>query len=355
MPDSGSVTEERLPAAFEEVLAAYERHLTVQRDLSAHTVRAYRTDLMGLLVHLNRLGIDNLGDVDLRALRSWLAKQQTLGQARTTLQRRAAAIRVFFAWAVESGRIPASPAAALKSPKTVRALPPTLERADAAQMLDQAIAAAQESGGPVAARDVAILELLYATGIRVSELCGLDLGDLDRDRRVVRVFGKGRKERSVPVGNPAVRAVDAWVAQGRGRLATRESGQALFVGERGPAARSTRRPPDRPPGPAARRRGTRSRAARPAARHGHPSARRWGRSAQRAGDARPRLARDHPDLYPRHQRAAAHGIRAGASAGLTVGAPFALRLRARVRQNQDMGFTILPFSQTIRWRWHPVE
>ena len=227
------MTDERLPAAFEEVLATYERHLTLQRDLSAHTVRAYRTDLMGLLVHLNRLGLDNLGDVDLRALRSWLAKQQALGQARTTLQRRAAAIRMFFAWAVESGRIAASPAAALKSPKTVRALPPTLERADAAQMLDQAIAAAQESGGPVAARDVAILELLYATGIRVSELCGLDLGDLDRDRRVVRVFGKGRKERSVPVGNPAVRAVDAWVVQGRGRLATRESGQALFVGERG--------------------------------------------------------------------------------------------------------------------------
>ena len=86
---------------------------------------------------------------------------------------------------------------------------------------------------PGGARDVAILELLYATGIRVSELCGLDLGDVDRDRRVVRVFGKGRKERSVPVGNPAVRAVDAWVASGRAQLATRESGQALFVGERG--------------------------------------------------------------------------------------------------------------------------
>jgi integrase/recombinase XerC len=85
----------------------------------------------------------------------------------------------------------------------------------------------------VAARDVAILELLYATGIRVSELCGLDLGDLDRDRRVIRVFGKGRKERSVPLGNPAVRAVDAWIAEGRGLLATGESGPALFVGERG--------------------------------------------------------------------------------------------------------------------------
>ena len=216
MPDSGNVTEERLPAAFEDLLAAYERHLTVQRDLSAHTVRAYRTDVMGLLVHLDRLGIGDLGDVDLRALQSWLAKQQTLGQARTTLQRRAAAIRVFFAWAVESGRIPSSPAAGLKSPKTVRALPPTLERVDAAQMLDQAITAARESGGPVAARDVAILELLYATGIRVSELCGLDLGDLDRDRRVIRVFGKGRKERSVPVGNPAVKAVDDWVASGPG-------------------------------------------------------------------------------------------------------------------------------------------
>ncbi len=233
IPDSGGVSQEELSAAFEELLVAYERHLTLQRDLSAHTVRAYRTDLTGLLVHLQRLGIDDLASVDLRALRSWLAKQQSLGQARTTLQRRSAAVRVFFAWAAETGRIAGNPAAALKSPRTVRALPPTLERSDAAAMLDEAIATARETDGPVAIRDVALLELLYATGIRVSELCGLDLSDIDHDRRVIRVFGKGRKERSVPVGTPALRAVASWVQDSRGQLVTSESGNAVFIGERG--------------------------------------------------------------------------------------------------------------------------
>jgi integrase/recombinase XerC len=100
-------------------------------------------------------------------------------------------------------------------------------------MLDDAIAAAREVGGPVAARDVAILEVLYASGIRVSELCGLDLDDLDRERRVIRVLGKGSKERTVPLGAPALRAVDAWLGTGRQRLVNADSGQAMFVCERG--------------------------------------------------------------------------------------------------------------------------
>jgi integrase/recombinase XerC len=115
----------------------------------------------------------------------------------------------------------------------MRVLPPTLEQATAARMLDEAIATARETGGPVAARDVALLELLYSTGIRVSELCGLDVDDLDRQRSVVRVLGKGSKERTVPVGAPAVRAVEAWLAEARPQLITRESGQAMFLGERG--------------------------------------------------------------------------------------------------------------------------
>jgi integrase/recombinase XerC len=226
------VTTESLPAPMTELLEDYLRQLAGQRDLSGHTVRAYRTDLLGLLTHLSRLGLSDLEQVDLRALRSWLAHQQSLGQARSTLQRRAAAVRVFFAWAHDSGRLTSNPAAGLRSPKTVRSLPPTLEQADAAEMLAAAVATAQETGGPVGVRDVAMLELLYATGMRVAELCGLDLGDLDTDRQVVRVFGKGRKERTVPLGRPARYAVEAWLEQ-RGRLVTGESGSAMFVGERG--------------------------------------------------------------------------------------------------------------------------
>jgi integrase/recombinase XerC len=214
------------------LLEDYLRQLTGQRDLSEHTVRAYRTDLIGLMTHLWRLGFTDLEQVDLRALRSWLAKQQSLGQARSTLQRRAAAVRVFFAWAHESGRLAGNPAAGLRSPKMVRSLPPTLEQDDAAEMLAAVIASAQEKGGPVGVRDVAMLELLYATGMRVAELCGLDLDDLDTDRQVVRVFGKGRKERTVPLGRPARYAVEAWLEQ-RGQLVTPDSGSAMFVGERG--------------------------------------------------------------------------------------------------------------------------
>jgi integrase/recombinase XerC len=222
-----------LPPELDAMLASYVRHLRGQRNLAEHTVRAYRTDLLNLFTHLARLGIDSLDRVDLRALRSWLAKQHTLGQSRATLQRRAAAARVFFAWAQETDQIAADPAANLRSPKVSRTLPPTLEAAAAAQMLDAAAATVSEAGGPIAVRDAAVLEVLYATGIRVSELCGLDLADLDRERQVIRVFGKGSKERTVPIGTPAVKAVDAWLVKARPQLVTGESGQAMFVGERG--------------------------------------------------------------------------------------------------------------------------
>ena len=147
---SGQVAETILPPQFETLLDSYLRHLRGQRNLAEHTVRAYRTDLLDLFTHLSRLGIDSLDNVDLKALRSWLAKQHSLGHARTTLQRRAAATRVFFAWAQESGHLASDPAANLRSPKISRILPPTLEATTAAQMLDGAIAAAVDAGGPVA-------------------------------------------------------------------------------------------------------------------------------------------------------------------------------------------------------------
>lgn len=230
---SGQVAETGLPPQFDALLSSYLRHLRGQRSLAEHTVRAYRADLVNLFTHLGRLGIDSLDTVDLRALRSWLAKQHTLGHARSTLQRRAAAARMFFAWAQETGHVATDPAASLRSPKIRRTLPPTLEAATAAQMLNDAVAAVSEAGGPVAARDAAVLEVLYATGIRVSELCGLDLADLDRARQVIRVFGKGSKERTVPLGRPALRALDAWLGKHRAQLITSESGQAMFLGERG--------------------------------------------------------------------------------------------------------------------------
>jgi integrase/recombinase XerC len=224
---------EELGGPFTALLEEYVRHLRLNRDFSPHTVRAYAGDVAGFLVHLQRLGAPALDDASLQNVRSWLAKQASLGLARATLQRRAAAVRMFCRWAHQEGHTSSNPAAKLRSPRTARTLPVTLGPAEAGEMLAAAIAVAGESGGPAALRDAAILELLYATGIRVSELVGLDVDDFDRDRGTVRVFGKGRKERSVPVGGPALRALDAWLGPPRSSLVTAESGDAIFIGSRG--------------------------------------------------------------------------------------------------------------------------
>jgi integrase/recombinase XerC len=224
--------QEVLPTAFEQLLTAYRRYLTSERDLSVHSVRAYVADVRSLLDHLARLGHDDLASADITAVRSWLAKQRSLGKARTTIARRATAARVFTAWAHRAGHTPTDPGALLASPTAHRSLPGVLGRPATTALLDSAGIAADD-GAPVGLRDLAILELLYATGIRVGELCGLDVDDLDPSRRVVRVFGKGRKERTVPYGVPASRAVDDWLRGGRPALVRPGSGPALFLGARG--------------------------------------------------------------------------------------------------------------------------
>ena len=223
---------EVLPEPFVGALADYERHLVSERDASPHTVRSYLGDLESLLEHAHRLGLTRLDEVDLRTLRSWLANQQTRGRSRTTLARRATAARVFTAWLARTGRVPVDPGASLGSPKAHRTLPSIL-RADEARALVEAAAALADDGSPVGLRDVAMLELLYATGVRVGELVGLDVDDLDRERQVVRVLGKGRKERTVPYGRPAGRALERWLTQGRPALLGEGAGGALFLGARG--------------------------------------------------------------------------------------------------------------------------
>lgn len=224
-----------LTAEQAEVLDAFRRHLVAERNLSAHTVRAYCGDVANLFGHVERVGEGVLADVDLVALRRWLAWQQAGGAERATLQRRAAAIRTFFAWARRTGRVASDPAAGLRSPRVDRRLPPTLEVDDARAALDRLgslVDAAETPQDKAAARrDLAIVEVLYASGMRVAELCGLDLADLDRTRGLVRVFGKGGKERTVPLGRPAITALEDWLAV-RPQLA-RAAGEAVFVGDRG--------------------------------------------------------------------------------------------------------------------------
>ncbi|MGI8700733.1 MAG: tyrosine recombinase XerC [Nocardioidaceae bacterium] len=219
-------------APFHAALEAYERHLVLERDLTPHTVRAYRSDVSDLFEHLGLLGCHDLRELDVAMVRSWLAKQQTLGKARTTIARRATAVRVFTAWAHAGGLVDSDPGALLGSPKPHRRLPAVLDSIQARALL--AAAADRVVGAdPAALRDLAVLELLYASGIRVGELVALDVDDVDAARRVVRVFGKGRKERSAPYGVPAAAALRRWVDLGRPVLARAGSGPALLLGARG--------------------------------------------------------------------------------------------------------------------------
>jgi len=250
MKDAGELAEPsgQLPPAMVAALAAFERYLRSERSLSPHTVRAYAGDISSLLEHASRQGVDAPEGLGLTELRGWLAIQHESGAARATLARRGAAARSFTAFAYRRGWLATDPGSRLGTLKTRRALPHILRQDEMAAVLaglDKAgrqaeaatAATAADAGQPteaaVALRDAAVLELFYATGIRVSELCGLDPVHLDHGRRTVRVRGKGDKERTVPVGVPALAAVDRWLAAGRPALVTAASEPALFLGIRG--------------------------------------------------------------------------------------------------------------------------
>jgi integrase/recombinase XerC len=228
---AGGTAEVRaaLPPPLAEALAGYEEHLRGQRDLSSHTVRGYVTDVVMLLDHLARRGGRQVHDLDLSALRSWLAQGRTRGHSRATTARHAASARSFTGWLRRSGLTPDDVGQRLVSPKAHRTLPDVLAP-DQARAVVESAAGAEE---PAGLRDSLVLELLYASGIRVSELVGLDVDDVDRSRRLLRVLGKGRKERSVPYGVPAEQALDAWLTRGRPALVAPDSGPALLLGVRG--------------------------------------------------------------------------------------------------------------------------
>lgn len=229
---SAAPTPDPPPAWVAQCVDDFAEHLTRERDRSEHTVRAYVGDVRACLTWCAADGSTALDDIDLATLRAWLGTLASGGAARSTLSRRSAAVRTFFAWARRTGRLETDPALRLASPKRQRTLPDVLTRDGATAVLDVAAVAADDED-PIHLRNRAILELLYATGIRVGELTGLDVDDVDRTRRVVRVLGKGRKERMVPFGQPADAALAVWLEQGRGAVAKGDSGPALFLGRRG--------------------------------------------------------------------------------------------------------------------------
>lgn len=212
--------------------ARFEQYLLDERNRSEHTVRAYLGDLRNLREHLDAHGVDDWSEVRLPDLRTWLGALSDAGASKATLARRATTARTFFAWATRTGLVETDPALRLGSPKRSRTLPTVLRQAEAEELMDVAALAADDAD-PVHLRDRAVLELLYAGGLRIGELVALDVDDCDRERNVLRVLGKGRKERSVPFGAPAAAALDAWLVQGRPTVATAKSGPALFLGRRG--------------------------------------------------------------------------------------------------------------------------
>jgi integrase/recombinase XerC len=247
--ETGRPDGAELPHAFAEALAAFGRHLSLERARSEHTVRAYLGDVSSLLAVAAQSGAGDLRDVDLTLLRLWLGEQRAEGRARSTLARKSASARTFMGWARREGLVDVDPSARLQSPRGGKSLPHVLQQGQMRRLLDdRGPAETAPPGGTaddgrgrvptaleaaVRDRDTALLELLYASGIRVGELTALDLGDVDHDRRTLRVLGKGNKERTVPFGQPALNAVSDWLRRGRPQLANEASGTALFLGKRG--------------------------------------------------------------------------------------------------------------------------
>ncbi|MGH3805021.1 MAG: tyrosine recombinase XerC, partial [Pseudonocardiaceae bacterium] len=216
-----------LPPSWERLLTEFERSLHAQEGLAAHTVRAYLGDAVSLAGHLGARNITSLADCDLEALRSWLAALREAGAGPATLARRIAGVRALMAWAHREHKVATDPALALRSPKLPHDLPEVLQVEQASELM----AAAGGDDTPIGLRNGAIVELLYATGIRVGELCGLDMTSVDADRRLLRVIGKGNKERSVPFGVPAWQSLLRYLHLGR---------PALLAGaKRGPTVAET--------------------------------------------------------------------------------------------------------------------
>ncbi|MBU3692725.1 MAG: tyrosine recombinase XerC [Candidatus Nanopelagicaceae bacterium] len=212
---------------------AYRSHLITERNLSENSIRAYLADLESLLLFVNQLGVTEFSQLEINHLRSWLANLQIKGAARSSITRRVVSIRAFTYWGSRNGWLQSDIGKELVAPKPERNLPEILDIESAASALEFLSFRANEEGSPQSLRDWAMVETLYGSGIRVSELVGLDIGDVDQNRNTLRVIGKGNKERVVPIGVPALNAINKWLNQGRSELQNKNSDNALFLGSRG--------------------------------------------------------------------------------------------------------------------------
>jgi integrase/recombinase XerC len=216
-----------------ELIVQYEEHLALVRNLADNSIRGYVSDLQSFLNHIEKLGITEFADLDITHIRSWLANLQSTGASRSTMARRIVSIRAFTYWAASQGWIPTDIGAKLAIPKAHKTLPEVLSQNETQLVLQSLITKRMEEPTALNIRDLAMVEILYAAGIRVSELCGLNLGDFDSSRNTLRVIGKGDKERVVPLGIPAVKALNEWVSIARPEFVLGSSMNATFLGSRG--------------------------------------------------------------------------------------------------------------------------
>jgi integrase/recombinase XerC len=216
-----------------QLIAQYEEHLALVRNLSDNSIRGYVGDLESFLAHMEKLNVLEFKDLTIEHIRSWLANLQTTGVARSTLTRRIVSIRAFTNWAAANGWLTSDLGAKLAIPKAHRTLPEILNVDEAAQVLKALEVKAGEEETAINLRDLAMLEVLYASGIRVSELCGLNLGDIDQSRNTLSVIGKGDRQRVVPLGIPAIKALQNYLSNGRSEFLNNKSADAVFLGTRG--------------------------------------------------------------------------------------------------------------------------
>lgn len=219
-------------SGFDDALDRYRLYLTAERNRSVHTVRAYVTDLELLFAFAQGQGIHRLDKLELRHFRAWLGSLDASGIARSTIARRAATARTFMEWAVREELIGANPSLRLRAPKREKSLP-HLVSSGQLETIFASLTEAVAEGDAASLQLRAMVEMLYGTGVRVGELVGLDIDDLDTERRTLRVLGKGDKERTVPFGIPASHALDDWLRRGRPAFVTSASGPAVFLGRRG--------------------------------------------------------------------------------------------------------------------------
>jgi integrase/recombinase XerC len=215
------------------LVTQYEEHLALVRNLSDNSIRGYVTDLESFLKHMEKLGIVEFNQLEIEHIRSWLANLQSTGVARATLTRRIVSIRAFTNWAAANGWLTSDLGANLAIPKPHKVLPEVLNIDEAAAVIKSLEVRVTEEPTALNFRDLAILEVLYGSGIRVSELCGLDIGDIDNSRNTLNVIGKASKQRVVPLGIPAMNALSSYLKNGRSEFANQLSQAAVFLGSRG--------------------------------------------------------------------------------------------------------------------------